>query len=55
MMPPFSGLVQEGIRTLANQACLFIVPYVVFKSQPVPLAGNDAPAERYHRALPDEP
>lgn len=40
-IPPFSGLLQESIRTLASQACLFIAPYVVSKSQPVAVVWED--------------
>jgi hypothetical protein len=43
-MPPFSSLVEEAIRTLAAQACLFVAPYIVFRSQPVVLAEDDEPS-----------
>ena len=32
--PPFSSLLEDAIRALALQACLFTAPYVIFKSQP---------------------
>jgi hypothetical protein len=44
-MPPFSGLLLEAVRTLASQACLFIAPYVVFKSRP----------QEGYAAIPDQP
>jgi hypothetical protein len=34
-LPPFSALLEEAIRTLVLQACLFTAPLVVFKSQPL--------------------
>ena len=52
-MPPFSGLLLEAVRTLASQACLFIAPYVAFKSQRAAVATNDEPLGDYDGALLD--
>jgi hypothetical protein len=52
-MPPFSGLLLEAVRTLASQACLFIAPCVVFKSQRAAVATNDEPLGDYDGALLD--
>jgi hypothetical protein len=41
--PPFSALLEEAIRTLVIQTCLFMAPYVIFKSQALALTGDVEP------------
>ena len=36
--PPLAGMIKEAIQTFLRQACLFIAPYIVYKSLPSPTA-----------------
>lgn len=53
--PPFSALLEEAIRTLVLEACMFTVPFVVFKSMPLVPAGDGEPSASPPAILPNQP
>ena len=40
-LPPFSELLKPAIRDFALQACAFVVPFAVFKREPLALISDD--------------